>query len=96
MLAFFRFSFSCKLPINQQYYVAVKKLKLKQTKNISGWEMKSPSGKILTNIDDILENWARFYENLYHSDWDKFIPLAEEKDFEIPHVMKTELDILCW
>ena len=80
------------LPLNQKYYAATKKLKLKQTRNVRGWEMKSPSGAVLTNVDDILENWARFYEDLYHTDRTDFTPFAEDANFTIPPVLRSELD----
>ena len=80
------------LPLNQQYYNVMKNLKLSLTKNIKGWEMKSPSGKILTSVDDILENWAKFYENLYFSHRKSFVLLAEYNDDPIPPVMLNELE----
>ena len=54
--------------------------------------MKSPSGKILTSVDDILENWATFYENLYFSHRKSFVRLAEYNDDPIPPVMLNELE----
>ena len=46
------------LPLNQQYYTAVKNPKLKHKRNIRGWEMKDKARKTLSNIEDILKNWT--------------------------------------
>ena len=79
------------MPYNQQYFTALKKLKLSTTRNVKGWEMKSPSGKTLTNIDDILENWAQFYENLYYSNRDSFTKYVESTNYEIPPILRKEI-----
>ena len=78
------------LPNDVRYFITVKKLKLKQTRNVHAWEMKTPTGKILTNIDEILENWAQFYENLYHNEQNTITNLQEHN--VIPPVLKSELD----
>ena len=54
--------------------------------------MKSPTGKTLTNINDILENWAQFYEQLYHSERSNFTPFAVDADDPIPPVLSSELN----
>lgn len=80
------------LPLNQKYFAAMKTLKLQRTRNIKGWEMKSPTGKTLTNINDILENWAHFYEQLYLSERDSFTPFTIDADDPIPPILRSELD----
>ena len=80
------------LPLNQKYFATVKKLKLNRTRNVRGWEMKSPTGITLTNADDILENWAQFYEKLYLSERGCFTPFTVETDDTIPPVLRIELD----
>ena len=54
--------------------------------------MKSPSGETLTSIDDILENWAKFYENLYHDNRDNSIVFTEPEDIVIPPILRSEID----
>ena len=46
----------------------------------------------MSNIEDILENWATFYEELYHSDRTNFTPTAEGKGFKIPSVATREFE----
>ncbi len=81
------------LPFSQQYFAAIKKLRLKQTRHVKGWEMKTPTGKTLTTTDDILENWVQFYEKLYHSDRASFTPFAIDADDAIPPILRST-DIL--
>ena len=80
------------LPLNQQYYTAVKNVELKHKRNIRGWELKDKAGKTLSNIEDILENWTAFYEELYHSDRANFTPVAEENGFINPSVTTREFE----
>ena len=79
------------MPYNQQYFAAVKKLKLSATRNVKGWEMKSPTGEPLTNIHDILENWAQFYEKLYFSNRDSFHAFTESAEYPIPPILRKEI-----
>ena len=81
------------LPLNQKYYEAIKRMKLSRQKKVKGWGIKSLINEsvTLTDKDNILENWALFYEKLYHSDNQNYIPLPEPTDTPIPPVIPDEL-----
>lgn len=80
-----------KLPFNQQYFTVMKHLKISSLKTMKGWAMKDSSGVTLYSEEDILENWAVFYENLYHSNRTTFTALEENMDDPIPLVLISEL-----
>ena len=54
-----------KLPINQQYFEAVNSIKLSSHEQVKGWAMRSNQDIKLISDDEILDNWAVLYENLY-------------------------------
>ena len=47
---------------DKQFFLAMKKLKTRK-RNIS-WGIKDEDGKILTSREEIIERWAKFYEEL--------------------------------
>ena len=53
------------LPQNKQFYAAIKKLKNPENHTF-GWGIKTDDGSIITDKDNILEEWAKFYETLYN------------------------------
>ena len=77
------------LPPHKQYYAAIKKLKAK-TRNIS-WGIKDHDGNLLTNKDNIIERWAKFYEELYFDD--STAASIDDVSYDpIPPILKTEVE----
>ena len=77
-----------KAPPHKQYYAAVRKLKTKQS-TIS-WSIKDKNGKILTNKKQILERWAKFYEELYSDNTPDF-NVDDSSEDKIPSILKSEI-----
>ena len=68
----------------------MKKLKTNR-KNIS-WGIKDENGVLLTSNDEILERWAKFYENLY-SDQTICQPIdVDPEEPPIPRILKSEIE----
>jgi len=70
------------------YHTALKKLKAKP-KNIS-WGIKDSNGAVLTNKDEILEHWAKFYEELYFDNPNQII-IDDSTSDEIQPILKNEI-----
>ena len=81
------------LPINQQYFEAVKRIKLSNQKQVKGWAMRNKQNVKLISDEEILENWAEFYENLYASTRTTFTRFEEDPNDPIPSVTLSELSI---
>ena len=79
------------LPINQQYFEAVKRIKLSNQKQVKGWAMRNKQNIKLISDEEILENWAVFYENLYASNRTTFTHFEEDPNDPIPPVTLSEL-----
>ena len=56
-----------KLPPNQRYYQIIKKLRNNYPKQF-GWGIKRQDGTITYNKEEILQEWEKFYENLYYDE----------------------------
>ena len=76
------------LPLDKQFFLAMKKLKTRK-RNIS-WGIKDEDGKILTSREEILERWAKFYEELY-DDPNICEPLPTNNELPIPPITKSEI-----
>lgn len=79
------------LPINQQYFEAVKRIKLSNHKPVKGWAMRNKQNVKLLTDEEILENWAEFYEQLYFSTRTTFNHYEEDPNDPIPSVTLAEL-----
>ena len=55
------------LPGSMKYYIAMKKLKNTNERNIKNWSIKSKSGEIITNRDKVILRWHEFHSKLYYS-----------------------------
>ena len=73
------------------FYESIKRLKISETSKVKNWEIKNKNNITLTNKEEILEEWASFYEELYHSDTNHFTPLEEKQEDEIPPILPSEL-----
>jgi len=78
------------LPINQQYFEAVKRIKLSNHKQVKGWAMRNKQNVKLLTDEDILENWAEFYEKLYASTRTTFAHFEKDPNDPIPRVTLAE------
>ena len=83
-----------KLSPNQRYYEVIKKLKNKNPKQF-GWGMKRSDGTITFDREEIIQEWEKFYENLYYDSPDNYnVDTNEELKIppftieEIEHAMK--------
>ena len=56
------------LPGTQQYYKAVKSLKLSNTRTVRKWSIKSADNIPIVEHSKIIKCWKEFYSILYHSD----------------------------
>ena len=79
------------LSTNQQYFEAVKRLKLSKQRPVKGWAMKDSQNNTVYTVDEILETWASFYEKLYKSDRTSFTKFEEDPNDPIPPVTPAEL-----
>ena len=50
-----------------KYYIAMKKLKNKNERNIKNWSIKSKSGEVISDRDKVILRWYEFYSTLYYS-----------------------------
>ena len=55
-----------------KYYIAMKKLKNTNERNIKNWSIKSKSGEIITNRDKVILRWPEFHSKLYYSNHQVF------------------------
>jgi len=77
------------LPSSMQYFKSMKILKLSKAKRIKSWLVKSHTGEILTDRDQIIQRWHNFYSDLYYSDQQTF-PMIEECE-PIPEATYDEI-----
>ena len=80
------------LSSNQQYFEAMKHLKLSKQKPVKGWAMKDSQNNTVHTVEEILETWASFYEKLYKSDRTTFTKIEEDPNDPIPPVTVAELE----
>ena len=55
------------LPSSMKYYIAMKKLKNTNERNIKNSSNKSKSGVVITDRDKVILQWYEFYSTLYYS-----------------------------
>ena len=72
----------------QKYFNAMKRLKLIRTRKQTAWGIKASNGEPLTEKIDILERWAKFYEELYAGNQDQ--PEIATSD-TIPSILLEEV-----
>ena len=60
-----------------KYYIAMKKLKNTNERNIKNWSIKSKSGEVITNRDKVILWWHEFYSTLYYSNHQVFTGYKE-------------------
>lgn len=75
------------LPFSMQYFKSMKKLS--KTKRIKNWSVKSHTGEVLTDRDQIIQRWHKFYSDLYFFDRQTF-PTIEEHE-PIPEATNDEI-----
>ena len=60
-----------------KYYIAKKKLKNTNERNIKNWSIKSKSGEVITDRDKVILRWHEFYSTLYYSNRQVFTSYKE-------------------
>ena len=55
------------LPSSMKYYIAMKKSKNTNERNIKNSSNKSKSGVVITDRDKVILQWYEFYSTLYYS-----------------------------
>ena len=72
----------------QKYFNTMKRLKNARKKKQSPWSVKASDGTQLTNLVEILERWASYYETLYSGHQDPSIIITSEI---IPEILLEEV-----
>ena len=52
-------------PPSQQYFEAIKRTKETSKSKRKCWNVKSESGKIITEREDVIKRWTEYYQKLY-------------------------------
>ena len=82
------------LPNSVKYFIAMKKLKNTNERNIKSWSIKSKSGEVITERDKLILRWHEFYSKLYHCDrqvltsYEESTPILSTTPSEIENALK--------
>ena len=60
-----------------KYYIAMKKLKNTNERNIKNWSIKSKSSEAMNDRDKVILQWHEFYSTLYYSNRKVFTSYKE-------------------
>ena len=61
-----------------KYYIATKKLKNTNERNIKNWSIESKSGEVITDRDNtVILQWYEFYSTLCYSNRNMFSPVIK-------------------
>lgn len=80
-----------KLPQNQKYYQIIKKLKNNKPKQI-GWGIRRADGSVTRDREEIINEWVKFYENLYYDTPDNNEIIINENEPSIPPFILSEVE----
>ena len=78
------------LPNSVKYFIAMKKLKNTNERNIKNWSIQSKSGEFITDRDKVILRWHEFYSKLYH--WDRQVFTSYEESTPMLSITPSEIE----
>ena len=79
-------------PPSQQYFEAIKRTKETSKSKRKCWNVKSESGKIITEREDVIKRWTEYYQKLYSDQRSNSLIRESLNDVdEIPSITYLEL-----